>query len=256
MDKPHYSNDMDTRLKSFWSRFIDLSWKFGLFLIFIICIPRFILVLRANESGNYGTIGLIMILSALTPFIFLNALGRKEIGITKPKSYKWLLLAILSGLTASIILHVLGQNLYPNSFENWYQYIGRSYKIQEAITPHDRNILFGIIALPGLIVSPLGEELFFRGIVHASFAKSMGAQKASIIDSTAFALTHLSHFGLVFINNKWEFFTIPSIIWVISMFLISILFYTFRKKSASILGAILCHSAFNLGMIFCIFYLL
>ena len=116
--------------------------------------------------------------------------------------------------------------------------------------------MFAIMAITGMTFSPIGEELFFRGIVHSSFAKSIGEKKASIVDSSAFALTHISHFGLVFINNKWDFFVIPTILWVTSMFLVSLLFYHFRKKSNSILGAILCHSAFNLGMIYCIFYLL
>jgi hypothetical protein len=38
--------------------------------------------------------------------------------------------------------------------------------------------------------------------------------------------------------------------------LVSLLFLAFKKQSDSILGAIICHSAFNLGMIYCIFYLL
>jgi len=90
----------------------------------------------------------------------------------------------------------------------------------------------------------------------SSFAKSIGEQKASIVDSTAFALTHISHFGLVYINSKWTFFTTPTIIWVTAMFLASILFFRFKKRSASIWGAIICHSAFNLEMIYCIFYLI
>lgn len=112
------------------------------------------------------------------------------------------------------------------------------------------------MAFTGMTFSPIGEELFFRGIVHSSFAKSIGEKKASIVDGSAFALTHISHFGLVFINSKWEFFTIPTIIWVTSMFLVSVLFFTFRKYAGSISGAMICHSAFNLGMIYCIFYLL
>ena len=108
----------------------------------------------------------------------------------------------------------------------------------------------------GMIFSPIGEEFLFRGLIHSSFAKSIGNSKASIIDSSAFALTHISHFGLVFINNEWNLFALPTIIWVLCMFLVSILFYFFRRKSKSILGAIICHSTFNLGMIYCIFYLM
>lgn len=112
------------------------------------------------------------------------------------------------------------------------------------------------MALTGMVFSPIGEELFFRGIVHSSFAKSIGDTKASLVDSLAFSLTHISHFGLVFINCKWMFLEIPTLIWVSSMFLVSVLFFILRKYSGSILGSIICHSAFNLGMIYCIFYLL
>ena len=247
---------MDRELKSFWNRFFGFNWKFGLSLILIMCIPRFILVLNANSSGNYSSIGLIMTISAIVPFLFLTKYGRKEIGITKPRNFKWLVIAFVCGLIASILLYFLGQILYGNSYQNWYCYIGKSYKIPATISQPDKNIMFAIMAIIGMTFSPIGEELFFRGIVHSSFAKSIGEKKASIVDSSAFALTHISHFGLVFINNKWDFFAIPTVIWTISMFLVSVLFFTFRRKSDSILGAILCHSAFNLGMMFCIFYLL
>jgi membrane protease YdiL (CAAX protease family) len=248
---------MNRELKLFWSRFFDFNWKFGFFLILIICIPRFILVLNANYLGRYSPyIALIMTISAIAPFLFLTKYGRKEIGIAKSRNFNWLFIALVCGLVASFALHFIGQILYDNSNQNWYQYIGKLYNIPTTITQTDKKMMFVIVAITSMIFSPIGEELFFRGIVHSSFAKSIGDKKASIVDSLAFALTHISHFGLVFINNKWDFFTIPTIIWVTSMFLVSLLFYTFRKKSGSILGAIICHSAFNLGMTFCIFYLL
>ena len=200
---------MENELRSFWSRIFNFNWKFGLFLICIICVPRFILVLRANASGNYGYIGLIMFISALAPFIFLNKYGRKQIGITNIKKYNWLLIAFIAWLAASILLYFGGLTLYGNTYENWYKYIGKSYKIPATINQHDKTILFTIMAITGMTFSPIGEELFFRGIVHASFAKSLGDKKASAVDSSAFALTHISHFGLIFINNHWSFLTTP-----------------------------------------------
>lgn len=247
---------MENELRPFWNKFFGFNWKLGLFLIVIVCIPRFILVLNANASGNYSSIGLIMSISAIAPFIFLSKYGRREIGITKPKKYSWLLIAFIAGLVVSVLLYFLGQSIYGNSYENWYNYIGRSYKIPEGINHHDKTILFTIMALTGITFSPIGEELFFRGIVHSSFAKSIGEKKASIVDSSAFAATHISHFGLVFINNRWNFLTTPTLIWVLSMFFVSVLFFVFKRYSGSILGAIICHSAFNLGMIYCIFYMM
>ena len=220
---------MDSELRTFWNRAFCFNWKFGLFLVIAVCIPRFMLVLHANASESYGTIGLIMTLSAIVPFLFLNKHGRQEIGITKPQKYNWLLIAFVCGLIASLFLYFLGQVLYGDSYENWYKYIGKSYQIPMEISQSDKNILFVILAITGMTFSPIGEELFFRGIVHSSFAKSIGEKKASIVDSSTFAITHISHFGLVFINNNWSFFTIPTIIWVLSMFLVSILFFDVKE---------------------------
>jgi|SRR5690554_4051512 hypothetical protein len=74
---------MEEGLKHFWKGYFKLNWKFGLFLVLIICIPRFVLVLNANETGNYSFIGIIMFISAIIPFIFLNKYGRKQIGISR-----------------------------------------------------------------------------------------------------------------------------------------------------------------------------
>ncbi len=243
-------------LRPFWQKFFDFNWKFGLALLLAICIPRFILVLHANKTGSYGFIGLIMLLSALAPYVFLSRYGRTKIGITRPENYRVLLVAVLSGILVSFLLYFLGNILYGNSFSNWYMYIAKSYNIPAGIKANDRMILFTIMALTGMTFSPIGEELFFRGIVHSSFAKSMGDKRASLVDSAAFAIVHISHFGLVFINYRWQFLPFATLLWVSGMFLVSILFFLFKKYSGSILGAILCHSAFNLGMIYCIFYLL
>lgn len=247
---------MNSPLKPIWRNTFQFNWLFGLVLVGLVCIPRFILVLQANASGSYGAIGLVMIISAVAPFIFLTREGRKEIGITKPTNPGWLGIAFLLGLAASFALYALGQWLFGSSNENWYQYIGKSYKIPEGISASDKRLLFMGMAFAGMIFSPIGEELFFRGIVHSSFARSVGDDKASFADASAFALTHIAHFGLVFINGQWLLYPLPTLLWVLGMFLVSLLFYQCRKQSGSILGAIICHAAFNLGMIYCIFYLL
>ena len=223
-------------LRPFWTRFFSFNWKFGLFLILLVCIPRFILVLHANASGSYGSIGLIMVVSALAPFLFLGKYGRKQIGITKPQKYSWLIIAFASGLGASVLLYFLGEILYGSSYENWYVYIAKSYKIPPGIDPHNKAILFSIMALTGMTFSPVGEELFFRGIVHASFAKSIGEKKAGTVEGSAFALTHISHFGLVFISDQWSFLFVPAIIWVGSMFLVSKMFLVVKRYSGSLVS--------------------
>lgn len=154
------------------------------------------------------------------------------------------------------MLYVAAVILYGHSIENWYIYIGKSYNIPDGIKGNEKLVMFVIMAFTGMVFSPVGEELFFRGIVHSSFAKSLGNFKASLIDSSAFALTHLSHFGLIFFNGKWSLLPLPALIWVSGMFVVSLVFNLCRTKTGSLLGAIICHAAFNFGMIYSIFYLL
>jgi membrane protease YdiL (CAAX protease family) len=243
-------------LRPYWQKIFQFNRRFGLFLVLAICVPRFILVLYANISGNYGSIGIIMLVSALAPFIFLNKYGRQKTGIKNPENYSWLPAAFLAGIAFSLLLYYLGTNLYNSSYENWYRYIGKSYQIPPNITLADRSTLFIVVAITGMIFSPVGEELFFRGIVHSAFAVSLGERNASLADSAAFALTHISHFGLVYISGNWDFYPVPALLWVLGMFVASLMFFFFKQASGSLLGAIICHAGFNLGMTYSIFYLL
>ncbi|KGO94747.1 CPBP family intramembrane glutamic endopeptidase [Flavobacterium subsaxonicum] len=243
-------------LRPIWRKFFCFNWVFALTLMLVVCIPRFLLVLDANMSANYSLIGLIMILSALLPFIFLTKDGRKAIGIIRPKKYAPLLLAFISGLAFSLILYYFGSSIYGNTIQNWYTYIGKSYNIPANLYTGDKLVLFSIMAFTGMIFSPIGEEFFFRGIVHGAFSASIGNKKASIADGLAFALTHIAHFGLVYNSYRWDFLPFATLLWVVAMFLVSLLFFIFKKQSGSIWGAVICHSGFNFGMTYSIFYLL
>ncbi|MCC7245824.1 MAG: CPBP family intramembrane metalloprotease [Saprospiraceae bacterium] len=247
---------LQTELRSFWQKIFRFDWTFGVFLVLAICVPRFVLVLHANQTADYSKIGWIMLVSALAPFVFLNKQGRRSIGVVRPRNVTSLLKAFVVGSGFAFLLYFMGEMLYGNTLENWYVYIGKSYNIPDNMPSDQKLIMFSIMALVGMTFSPIGEELYFRGIVHASFAKSFGENKASVMDALAFSITHLAHFGLVFINDQWRLLIIPGLIWVASMFLVSILFNFFKTKSGSLLGAMVCHAAFNLAMIYAIFYLL
>jgi len=245
---------MKSPLKTFWAKQFSFNWLFGTILLLSVCIPRFLLVLQANMTGNYSSIGAIMIISAIIPFLFLSRNGLKKIGIVKSKNYQWLIYAFILGTVISATIFAFGKMLYSDSISNWYVYIGRSYNIDAGLTGDEKLVYFIIFAITGMIFSPIGEELFFRGIVHSSFSASFGENKATVIDGLAFALTHLAHFGIIYISGTWKFLWIPSILWVIAMFITSFSFILFKNKSGSILGAILGHAGFNLSMIYLIFY--
>jgi len=184
---------MQPYLRNFWKSILNFNWKFGLFLVLIICVPRFIMVLHANQYADYRFIGLIMLVSFIIPFVFLNKRGLKAIGWNKPKSYKWLSIAFISGCLYAYLLFVLGKFLYQDSYQNWYVYIANSYKIPTDLTIEAKRQMFFIMAGTGMLFSPFGEELFFRGIVHETFVSRFGNRGAFWINIPARRLASSLH---------------------------------------------------------------
>ena len=141
---------MNLEIRNVLSRFLSLRWQLGAGLVLLICIPRFYLVLKANEFGNYSAIGLIMVLSALIPLIILNRNGRRNIGLVLPNGIFSLIVALLIGVLFSLMLYYVGSELYGTSLENWFVYIGKSYNIPSQIALADKQTLFIVMAITGM----------------------------------------------------------------------------------------------------------
>ena len=179
------------------------------------------------------------------PFILLTQQGRQFVGIIRSKS-KWLLYSFLLGILSCIVVFLIGEFLYQDKPSNWFVYISQSFSAAKiGLTDENKFVLFLIFGAASMIFSPFGEEFLFRGIIHKSFTNKFGDNKASRIDSSAFALTHLAHFGIVYSNNTWKFILIPALLWVIIIYFTGRLFHFCRVKANSIYGAVICHAGFN-----------
>jgi membrane protease YdiL (CAAX protease family) len=245
-------------MKKFFFRFDALSfnWRFGLALILLFGIPRFLIVLEANRTGNYNFTSIIFVIMALSPFLLLHKEGRRAIGLLKPKNAVWLLKSFALGIFICTLIFMLGKFLYGASINNWFVYVSKSYQSipVEELKGSNRSLYFVMFAIIGMTFSPVGEELLYRGLIHQSFVPAFGNNKASIIDSLAFSLVHLAHFGIVYSDGVFEILIVPSILWIILMFLTSRLFFYCKTKTGSIYGAIAGHAGFNLAMTYFIFY--
>ncbi len=235
-------------------RFLTYNWKLGVFLVLLFGIPRFIMVLDANASGGYGTVSIIFLIMWVVPFIFLSKDGKKYIGIKKPVNYYWLIASFFIGFAFCALMFICAKFLYADTINNSFVYISRSYTIPGEALAANKLMFFAMFSLVGMTFSPIGEELFYRGVIHGSFVDQFGETKASIFDSLAFALTHLAHFGIVYNMDKWEFLPVPAILWVSGMFILCQLLFLCKQKTGSILGAIIGHAGYNVGMMYVIFY--
>ena len=241
-------------LNKFLGKNIKFNWILGLVMIIALGIPRFIIVLKSNITGNYYYIFLIFLTMWFLPFIFLSKKGRKFIGITRVKNKMWVLYSFLIGIGICVIVYFIGVLLYDGTIHNWFVYISKYQTAPGDINSSQRLTYFIIGGIMSMTFSPIGEELFYRGFVHGSFQVNVGDNKASCLDSLAFAVTHLAHFGIVYNSGNWKFLIIPAILWVLLMFITSRIFYICKKKTGSILGAVISHAGFNITMMYFIFY--
>lgn len=235
---------------------LRLDWPFGLALILGFGALRGAAVLYGIQTGNNQYLSLVFLAMIVLPFAVLSRAGRRAIGIRRPRRAVALLPALLVGGATCFAIFLLGQWLYGESPANWFRYIGESYPLDFAtVSAADKRIYFFVFVLIGMSFSPLGEELLYRGLVHRSFVPALGDRGAALVDSAAFGLTHLAHFGIVYLNDSWTFLPVPALLWVTLMFLTGLAFNSAKAVSGSIWGAVLGHMAFNITMTYLIFYI-
>jgi membrane protease YdiL (CAAX protease family) len=234
-----------------WDRIFHRKWVLGLFLILLFGIPRFIIVLDSYVRGQSQWLSIIFTLMFFTPVFFLRKAGRREMGIRKSSRKIWLLWGFLLGCGMCLLLFACTRLMFGLEISNPFVYIASG-----TTTAGGSTAYFAIYMVIIMTFSPIGEELFYRGLVHQAFKEKLGDKKAAVIDSSAFSLTHLAHFGIVYASGAWNFLPLPALIWIISMFFTCLVFNHVRKESGSILGAILTHAGFNFAMGFLMFYAL
>lgn len=241
-------------LRPVFRPFLRYNGLFGLVLILLFGIPRFILVLGANVTRSYNLVSIVFVVMWFMPFLFLCKEGRRFIGIKKPDNYAWLIYSLLLGCITCVVLYLCFTFLYGHTISNAFVYISGTNATGGILSPDMRLMYFLIGSLVSMTFSPIGEELFYRGVVHGSFVPHFGEHKASVFDSLAFALTHLAHFGIVYVAGAWQFLLVPALLWVAGMFFTSRIFFLCKQRTGSILGAILAHAAFNITMMYFTFY--
>lgn len=227
----------------------------GLILLALFSAARFGLVMQANVTNNYGPVSILFVVMAIVPLILLTGEGRRRIGMVRPTSLRGVAAGLCLGALACAAMVVTAGLLFGSGDDNAFVYIAGTYSgVPSPMDDRTRLILFAVFALIGMTFSPIGEELFYRGLVHQTLTGWVGEGRASLFEAGAFALVHVAHFGLIWRTAGWTFLVGPAIWWVAGLFVTGLVFSWARRASGSIVGAILSHAGFNLTMTAWIFY--
>ncbi len=235
---------------------LALTPRTGILLLVVFGVVRVALVLQANVTGSYQLVSFVFVAMIVLPWLLLTRDGRRQIGMVGPSRWRWVLPAALAGVASALVVYTAAAALWGHTVSHPFAYIALSYSnVPSAPSDSDRLVYFIIYAVIGMLFSPIGEEVLYRGLAHESIATRWGDRRAVLTDATAFAVTHVAHFGLVFVAGVWAFLPLPALLWVTAMFLVSLVFYGFRRLTGSLIGAIVAHAGFNLAMNWAIFYL-
>jgi len=188
------------------------------------------------------------VLMTLAPWLFLSQAGRRHIGLRAPPSWLAFVPAVLAGIGAALACFALGMLLYGASADNWFVTVAASYRGMMDTAGLSILTLHLIFTLPALLFSPIGEEIFFRGVLQRALEERFSARASTVIECAAFGLVHLCHHGMAWSAAGLAIRPVSGMLWIALMFLAALLFAAIRQRTGSLFPAMAAHAAFNATM--------
>jgi len=182
-----------------------------------------------------------------TPWLLLSREGRQAAGIRRGGSPAMYAAALVFGVTAASLCHLIGYGLFGTGVDNWYVSVANSFRAQP--TPGLSTMqLYLIFTIPGILFSPFGEEIFFRGVLQRSLEGRFSTRTSTLIEAGWFGAAHLIHHGLLLTAAGVSLLWKSAPLWFLLMTALSIGFAWLRKKAGAVWPAVAAHAAFNATM--------
>ena len=246
----------DALLRPLWQRAFGRAWVLNLVLFALLSGLRVYGILGPERASVRQLILVSFLVMWFLPFVFFHRNGRRAMGLRKPERLAWLVWGPLLGAAASMALFAVGVLLYGRGTDHWYIAISRQYLLDDVMSQLPLPMVIVMFTAPAMLFSPIGEEFFFRGMVHESVRTGWSEGAATLVNGLAFAGVHLFHYAIARNAGGWHVRVIPGLVWFALMVGVSWLFTQCRRQSGSIWPAVLAHATFNLVMNLTIFLIL
>jgi len=181
------------------------------------------------------------------PWLMLSPHGRFQIGLKLPERGSHMFIGLLVGASAALVCFLIGTLLYGSSNEHWFVSVARLYR-EHPVPGASLFQLHVTFTIAACLLSPIGEEIFFRGFLQKVAEQRISRTGATHVQSGLFALVHLCHHGIIATTAGLVLLPLSAALWVVLMFASSWAFSWLRQASDSLLPAIAAHAAFNATM--------
>ncbi len=250
---PSNSPEVSTFLHPPWNRVPIPSWLLSLLVLAILAAARYYAVLGPPRARILFPLH-ILVMWAL-PFIFLSTHGRSHIGLHKPaNAASALALSALAGAACGLAIFIFGIAFYANSPNNWDLSIRNSFQIDQLRRLLPPTAVLAVMVLPAMILTPVGEEILFRGLIQQSFALRWNAFAGILANGVAFGLIHLHVHGLWHDATGFHFRLVSGALVVLLLSAASAVFTLCRLRFGSLYAAMVAHAACNLAIIAAVFF--
>lgn len=236
------------QLRPLWAGLVAAPWMLGVLLFVLVAAWRGALMLGSSRGTGPWMVVHFVTLMAI-PFVFLSRHGRSQIGLTARFRARWVLWGVVSGVLAAVGTGMLGLLLFARSPDNWYVTVGATMLGDPRLRSLPPEALFLALAIPAALFSPVGEELFFRGVFHESIAGHAGHGVAAVVTGSSFGLMHVFHHGISAGPAGVDVRVVSGLFWVLLTLGLGLMLTACRRRSGSIWPAVLCHAAFNVTMV-------
>jgi hypothetical protein len=241
-------------LRSFWGRLGIAPWSFSLLVFAVLAAARF--------YAFYGPpqLRFLFLLHVLAmwvlPWIFLNAQGRGGIGLCKPRKTLFVLaLSAAAGGIAGLLCFALGHATPHDSPANLLANVHRGLQLEQMRAALPLGVIIVAIGVPAVILTPVGEEILFRGIMQQALAQRFNRTSATLIQGVAFGIVHLHLIALARDAEGFHFRWLAGVATVVGCVLLAALFTACRIRSGSLYASMAAHAACNLSMIGAVIFL-
>jgi membrane protease YdiL (CAAX protease family) len=218
------------------------DWKAALFLFALIgCVHFIAAFLKSYPLNLFG-----MMLYALAALVFVRKRAWKEIRIRKPTSPIYILWGSLLTVLFILVSYTIHYYTVGFSSSNFMALMAKQQIGFGVITKYNAWQYFPIAAIGLCTVSPLTEEVFFRGLLMKSFENKFSALSANLLQAFLFSFIHLAYFWLIEFNLGIiipTFLSMPG----------GILFGWIVQKTDSLLSSIILHVVHNFIAIFLVY---
>jgi uncharacterized protein len=219
------------------------DWKFSIISFIIIFSVQIILALR----GLFLLGGISFAAYPIISLVYTRRDNWEEIGIRKLEKLSPIFIGVFICGIIIVLSYIINSLFIGDTTSNYFYVVSLKDIDLFNLKSTDQ---WGVILLSGIIfctMSPLAEEIYFRGFLLKNLENRFGFRMANIIQGFCFGLVHIAYSWLVVFDINVIWGMVPSIM------LIGIVYGWTRKASNSILAAIITHSMANF-ILFIIMY--